>query len=150
MRTVLFLVQTHLSSCVLLTDYLSENAGDDIHTLMRAPFFFQEEEMSEYSFEGITASRSEKGKQKTKQLQRKDLEQADMIVVISQAAEEPLTHLLKASEKEHIIMRITELSGRSMEDLEYMLQTTQTDEVIKDLKQKSVELAAKLHTNWRK
>lgn len=150
MRTVLFLVQTHLSSCVLLTGYLSENAGDDIHTLMRAPFFLQEEEMSEYSLEGITASRSEKGKRKTKQLQRKDLEQADMIVVISQAAEEPLTHLLKASEKEHIIMRITELSGRSMEDLEYMLQTTQTDEVIKDLKQKSVELAAKLHTNWRK
>lgn len=144
MKTVLFLVQNHLSSCTILAAELTEIAQDNINLLIRGTFTWQHGEMSENSFEGIKGAGSEKEELKTRQLQRRDLEQADTIIVISQAAEEALKQLLKASEKEHDIIRIEEFSGRSMDDLEHMLQGDQADEVIKDLKQKSVELAAKL------
>ncbi|WP_404408394.1 hypothetical protein [Jeotgalibacillus malaysiensis] len=143
MKTVLFLVQNHLSSCTILAAELKESAQKDMNLLVRGTFTWQSGEMSENFYEGIKGAGSEK-ELKTEQLQRKDLEQADTIVVISQAAEESLKHLLKASDKDHEIIRIEKFNGRSMEDLEHMLQGDQEDEAIKDLKQKSVELAAKL------
>ncbi|MDZ5713393.1 hypothetical protein [Jeotgalibacillus haloalkalitolerans] len=143
MKTVLFLVQKQLSSCTLLAGELEKSSSEGIQPVVRGTFTWSSTEMSEYSFEGIKGLHSEMGTLKTEQLQRSDLEQADVIVLISQA-EESLTHLLKASEKKHVIIRASELSGRSMEDLEYMLHNDQTAEVIKDLQQKSVELAAKL------
>ncbi|AJD90554.1 hypothetical protein JMA_12370 [Jeotgalibacillus malaysiensis] len=144
MKTVLFLVQNHLSSCTILADELKENATEDLNLMLRGTFTWQDGEMSENSFEGIKGPDSENRELKTLQLQRSDLEQADVIIVVSFSVEAPLKHLLKATQKEHTIIRLSELSGRSMEELEEMLEQNRNDDVMSELRQKSVELAAKM------
>ncbi|TFD99621.1 hypothetical protein [Jeotgalibacillus salarius] len=143
MRTVLFLVHDQLSSCSLLGTVfkksLKKNGIENIVPLLRGTFAWHLNEMSENSFRGNNGSFIEE-EMEIKQLQRSDLEQAEMIVIMGDSVEDTLKHLLKAASSDPSIIKVEELGGKSVYELERALQDNQTDKAVEDVEQKSLAL----------
>ncbi|KIL50783.1 hypothetical protein KP77_14030 [Jeotgalibacillus alimentarius] len=142
MKTVLFLVQTHLSSCSLLAAEFVKVTDQQV--LLRGTFAWQSQEMSEYSFEGMSGSAIEEEFSEFRQLQRKELEEVQCIVV-SESAEEALIHLLKSASTTPEVVSIRDLGGKRESELDDLLMQGQTEKALNDIKQKSLILLEKLN-----
>ncbi|MBM7580715.1 hypothetical protein [Jeotgalibacillus terrae] len=142
MKTVLFLVQTQLSSCSLLAAKFVKET--DHRVLLRGTFAWQSQEMPEDSFEGISGSAIEVEFPEFRQLQRKELEEVQCIVV-SESAEKALIHLLKSASIKPEVISIRDLGGKPESELDDLLMHGETEEALNDMKQKSLTLLEKMN-----